>query len=203
MPKSVRFTWERKVASVSGPDSPTTRHVLLTLATHADRAGKAFPSIKTLAEETGLSERAVVQHVQIAVQGGWLTREKTKRDGQGWRRSTYWLRVPSKGDESGATPSPIGGGESGAARSRTQGAETGAIAGANDAQGTDAECPNALTVDQSNNVLSISENNSKSTTPWKEFADRNGIARLPGERDLPYQLRVIAARAAERSKIPG
>jgi hypothetical protein len=203
MPKSVRFTWERKVASVAGPGSPTTRHVLLTLATHADRAGKAFPSIKTLAGETGLSGRAVVQHVQIAVQDGWLMREKTKRDGQGWRRSTYWLRLPAKGNESGAPPSPIEGGESGAARSRTQGAETDAIADANEAQGADSECANVVTVGQSNNVLSISENNSKSTTPWKEFADLNGIARLPGEKDLPYQLRVIALRATERGKIPG
>jgi hypothetical protein len=200
-----RFQWERALISEAGPPSATTRHVLLTLATHADRAGKAFPSIKTLANETALSKRAVVQHIKVAVLDGWLIRGTALCEGQAWRRSTYVLSIPSEGNEQRASPLPaesIKGSEASAPPLPAVGTELHATPIASDAPGSDSQRVNVGNHGQSNNVQSTSKNNSKSTTPWQEFAKINGILQQPGEKDLPYQLRVIAARASAHRKNP-
>ncbi len=81
--------------SLDGPKMPTMRHVLLTLSTHGDTDGNdIFPSTRTLADETGLSERSVCTHLQKAEDSGWIERS-SKGTGHGWRRHVYSLRIPA------------------------------------------------------------------------------------------------------------
>ena len=91
------FDWRSAVASKYGPEKPTTRFVLLTLALHMSVKGDScFPSIDLLAEESGLSRRAVIEHLQIAEATGWLSKkDRSARSGQGWRRIEYYGLIPA------------------------------------------------------------------------------------------------------------
>lgn len=91
------FDWRAAVCSQHGPEKPTTRFVLLTLALHMSVKGDScFPSIDLLAEESGLSRRAVIEHLQIAEATGWLAKkDRSTRNGQGWRRVEYYGLIPA------------------------------------------------------------------------------------------------------------
>jgi len=70
------FSWRGAIASAESPLKPTTRLVLLTLSLHMnEKGGSAWPSLPRLAEETGLLEKTVREHLHLAVRAGWLTRE--------------------------------------------------------------------------------------------------------------------------------
>lgn len=94
----------------------TTRLVLLTLSCHGDTDGADIrPGTRTLARKTGLSRRAVMDHLQAAERSGWIRRRELGRDrGQGWKRHGYELVIPAKvvneGDHEGgereSPPSP-------------------------------------------------------------------------------------------------
>lgn len=82
------FSWRKAILKSGLP--PTTRHVLLTLACHMNEAGEScFPSIKLLCEETGLSNRAVITHLQNATELGWITVGKHGFGGQRWAAHEY------------------------------------------------------------------------------------------------------------------
>lgn len=107
--------WTWRHAIINSPLPPTTRHVLLTLSCHVNDAGEpAYPSTALLAAETGLSERAVVTHLQSAAALGWLIVQKHGYGGQKWARNQYYPRVPdgfelpdrdARGTEAGSVPS--------------------------------------------------------------------------------------------------
>jgi hypothetical protein len=86
---NLALAWMRAVASKAGPVEPTSRHVLLTLATHMDKHGRAYPSHKLLAEETGLTERSVGQHLRLAESAGWIRVYEKHRPGKAWRWHEY------------------------------------------------------------------------------------------------------------------
>lgn len=88
-----RIKWRDAVASENGPQSPTTRLVLLVLSLHMDPRGHAFPSTRLLSDRSGLSRRVVCEHLERAEADGWIAR-KMKGGGQGWRRWTYTARTP-------------------------------------------------------------------------------------------------------------
>lgn len=89
------FTWRSAVASKFGPESPTTRHVLLTLSIHMNEKGEScYPSTKLLADETGLSERSVCTHLELAEKSGWIMRKSRQRPGQQWRQHVYSPVIP-------------------------------------------------------------------------------------------------------------
>ncbi len=82
------FDWRKAILKSDLP--PTTRHVLLTLACHMNPMGEScFPSIKLLCEETGLSNRAVITHLQNATEIGWITVGKHGFGGQRWAAHEY------------------------------------------------------------------------------------------------------------------
>lgn len=92
-----KFKYQKLVASMAGPESPTTRHLLLTISLFMDENGaNCFPSTKTLAEATGLTERTVCTHLEQAINTGWLKRSKLGKQGRGWRRSQYNASIPDK-----------------------------------------------------------------------------------------------------------
>lgn len=135
-------TWRRLIASEHGPKSSTTRLVLHTLGIHMDQTGgSCFPSTKTLAVESGLSERFVCRHLSIAVDEGWLLKSSAGKSGQSWRRNQYQAALP---------------------KALTQGqhlTNKGAYPGsAPNSEGTYPECKKALTQGQSNYTIELSSN---------------------------------------------
>lgn len=88
------YTW--RAAILKSGLKPTTRHVLLTLSCHVNDVGQsAYPSTKLLAEETGLSERAVITHLHEASEAGWLRICKHGFGGQKWARNEYYPAMPA------------------------------------------------------------------------------------------------------------
>ena len=51
------------LAARAAPVDPTARHVLMVIASHANRKGRAWPSMDTLATETGRGRRTVERAV--------------------------------------------------------------------------------------------------------------------------------------------
>ena len=68
---SAKFSWERAVA---GSDlEATTRAVAFTLGLHFSRAGDScWPSLETLARESGLNVSTVKRHLTVLREDGWL-----------------------------------------------------------------------------------------------------------------------------------
>lgn len=94
-----RYSWIRKVMSPAGPPS-TTRLVLSALAIHMDSdGGSCFPSTRLLAEETGLSHRSVLTHLEQAAEVGWIRRKPRGHSGRGWRLHAYEPAIPDEPDE--------------------------------------------------------------------------------------------------------
>jgi hypothetical protein len=68
------MTWALQIPSSELQGSPA-RHVLLCLANYAGTDGRAaFPSVATLAEDTGLSERTVRSKLDELEAAGWISR---------------------------------------------------------------------------------------------------------------------------------
>lgn len=96
------YTWRAGIIKSQLP--ATTRHVLLTLSCHFNDAGEAcYPSTRLLAEETGLSERAVITHLANARALGWLRVSKHGFAGQEWARNQYTPSFP-QGTEPRSAP---------------------------------------------------------------------------------------------------
>jgi DNA-binding transcriptional MocR family regulator len=65
-------SWELMLAARAAPVDSTARHVLMVIASHANRQGHAWPSTSTLALETGLHRRTVELAVQRIESAGVL-----------------------------------------------------------------------------------------------------------------------------------
>lgn len=87
------WTWRHAILKSSLPS--TTKHVLLTISCRMNDVGEGcYPSTSTLAEETGLSERAVCKHIADAKALGWLRVEQHGFGGQKWKRNQYFPAWP-------------------------------------------------------------------------------------------------------------
>lgn len=93
---SQKIGWLWLVASEHGPKSPTTRLVLHTLALHMSIKGDScWPSLDTIAAESGLSRRAVQDNITAAIEAGWISKEEIPlRNGQAWRKMHYFAEIP-------------------------------------------------------------------------------------------------------------
>ena len=103
------WTWRHLIIKSNLP--PTTRHVLLTLSCFMnDVGGGCYPTQEQLAEATGLSDRAVRTHLELAESQGWLKRSEHGFRGQRWRNTEYWAQWPDlldvdEGAEARSAPS--------------------------------------------------------------------------------------------------
>jgi hypothetical protein len=69
------FTWRTAIAKSDLP--PTVRHVALTLSLYMnERGGSAWPSIATLAEDSGLSTRTIMRGIRALERGRYLLCER-------------------------------------------------------------------------------------------------------------------------------
>jgi DNA-binding transcriptional ArsR family regulator len=77
------FTWRTCIASKHSGLESTTRHLALTISLHMnERGGSCFPSMDSMAEETGLHKATVIRHLRILEEAGWLSVRRKKRPGR-------------------------------------------------------------------------------------------------------------------------
>lgn len=73
--------------------APTQRHVAMTLSLHmSERGDSCFPSLPTLARETGYSIRTVIRALHVLQTRGWLS---VKRGGGRGRPNRYTATIPT------------------------------------------------------------------------------------------------------------
>lgn len=89
-----RHLWVDLIRTGYGPSSPTSRHVLLALNIFMSESGDAFPSTRTIAVASGLSERSVCTHLIQMQNQGWILRRTAGKGGQGWKRYMYQVSIP-------------------------------------------------------------------------------------------------------------
>jgi len=132
--------WSWRHAVIDSDLKPTTRHVLLTIGCSMNDKGEGcFPTTKQLARETALSERAVCEHINLAIEAGYLTKFQHGFAGQKWKRNEYRPRWPDA--EKGTDP------DAEKALTDDQCVEKGTDAGS--VEGTDPDDKKALTQGQS------------------------------------------------------
>lgn len=103
------FSW--RAAILKSGLQPTTRHVLLTLACHMNDAGEScYPSLELLVEETGLTKRSIITHLNLAREAGWIEVEQHGFRGQKWRRNEYRIAWPNMDEGSERASPPLDGG---------------------------------------------------------------------------------------------
>lgn len=87
--------YEWRSAVLASDLQPTTRFVLLTLGCHMNEFGEScWPSIETLVSESGLSRAAVIKHIGIAKDLGWIVVEKHGYKNSKWARNDYRISYP-------------------------------------------------------------------------------------------------------------
>lgn len=157
MSQHLLFEWRKLIASNHGPESSSTRHVLLTLSLHMNLEGDScFPSTALLATETAFSEHTVCKHLGIAEEAGWIEVYQRGRSGRGWRRHGYRATIPAglRQEDPAADTEPEGRG------TEAEGSGTEA-----EGSGTESDVVGALRLAQSNSSV-----NTTDRTPGEEHA---------------------------------
>lgn len=86
--------------------NPTRKIVLLALADYADDENRCWPSMRTLAEKSSLTERAVRNAIRDLEEIGYLTTESRNRPNGSQTSNVYWLNVPGGAERRSGAPSP-------------------------------------------------------------------------------------------------
>lgn len=141
---------------------PTTRLVLLTLAVHMNDLGEGcYPSTKTLEAETGLSERSICTHLDLAEKAGWVKKVRHGYGGQKWARHEYVAAFPEGFTLKREAPTSCGEGEE-------KGTEGGSVPREKGTEplskGTEPDDKKALKEVQSNSPENSPYNSTDSTT---------------------------------------
>jgi hypothetical protein len=85
------LTW----ALATATPSPTTKLVLLLLANYADEFGVAWPSVRRIGNESGLSERAIRNAIHALMDAELLTKEHQRRPNGSKTVDLYTLNLPA------------------------------------------------------------------------------------------------------------
>lgn len=104
---SNKFSWERAV--VQSDLDGTSRHVALTVGLHFSKAGDScWPSMETLAAESGLHLSTVKRHLAILREAGWLIVHSGGSPKGGTRTSNrYEAAIPSRWSLTGRTENRV------------------------------------------------------------------------------------------------
>jgi hypothetical protein len=91
------LSWRLAIQKTDLP--ATTRLVLLNLSIYMNGEGEScFPSTRRQAADTGLSERAVITHLDRAVQAGFLQKQPRGLRGSRWKAHEYKLLLPESAE---------------------------------------------------------------------------------------------------------
>lgn len=89
------WSWRHAILQSELPS--TTRHVLLTISCFMNDVGTGcYPTTKQIADASGLSERSVCTHIEIASSAGWLAISKHGFSGQKWKNHEYRALWPQR-----------------------------------------------------------------------------------------------------------
>jgi len=95
-----RVSWTWRHAFARSELSSTTKLVLHTIGLHMDETGHgAYPTVAQIMRLSSLSNKAVITHIRIAIQQGWLRSKVHGFKGQKWKNHEYEAHWP---DENGA-----------------------------------------------------------------------------------------------------
>ena len=87
------FSWRHAIQEAGLPS--TTKFVLLNLSIYMnDRGEGCFPSIEKQMNDTGLSNKTICKHIDIACEAGFLCKNKHGYGGQKWARNEYRALMP-------------------------------------------------------------------------------------------------------------
>lgn len=87
--------WSWRDAIRMGDLEPTTKLVLYTISVYMNELGSgAFPSYGTLATDCQLKKNTVMKHVKIAVEKGFLRKEKCARENGSTTSNKYFALYP-------------------------------------------------------------------------------------------------------------
>jgi hypothetical protein len=196
------WTWRHAIINSSLPS--TTRHVLLTLSCHVNDVGEdCFPSTKTLARETRLSERSVCTHLELAAEHGWFVVRKHGYGGKKWARHQYYPRIPDDfvlpdpdepvGTEGGSVPQKRRRGDK-ALKEVQQLVDNGTEGGSVPSpealnvvpEGTEPDDRKALNDVQSNTAVNpaVNSNNARAAEPAAAAAQKTGTPQPSAEAEL-------------------
>ncbi len=79
--------------------SPTAKLVLMALADHANADGECWPTMKTVAELAGVSQRSVHNHVKALETAGLVERVERRMHGGQFRGWTFRLAMSTSGSQ--------------------------------------------------------------------------------------------------------
>ncbi|MGH0001319.1 helix-turn-helix domain-containing protein [Pseudovibrio ascidiaceicola] len=92
-----RRAWSWRQAFSKSDLPPTTKHVLHTLALFMNEMGEScYPSIDQLIEHSSLSKNAIMKHLEVARDAGWVSISQHGFKGQRWKRKDYVARWPER-----------------------------------------------------------------------------------------------------------
>lgn len=92
-----RRAWSWRQAFCKSDLPATTKHVLQTLSMFMNSLGEScYPSIEDLMDYSGLSKRAVLNHIEVARDAGWISISQHGFRGQRWKRHEYTARWPER-----------------------------------------------------------------------------------------------------------
>ncbi|KZL17829.1 helix-turn-helix domain-containing protein [Pseudovibrio sp. WM33] len=92
-----RKAWKWRQAFCQSDLPATTRLLLQTLSMFMNTMGEScYPSIEDLMEYSGLSKRAVLNHIETARAAGWIKVSQHGFRGQRWKRHEYVARWPER-----------------------------------------------------------------------------------------------------------
>lgn len=87
--------WSWRQAIQKSKLASTTKLVLFNLSVYMNEVGEGcFPTIETQAADTGLSTRAVIKHLDLAVKAGFLVKSEMGFRGRKWKRNQYAAIYP-------------------------------------------------------------------------------------------------------------
>jgi hypothetical protein len=88
-------TWSWRQAILKSNLQATTKLVLLAISTYMNDHGEGcYPSQDQIALDTSLSRRAVITHIELAVQAGFLLKDKRNLKGRAWDANEYRANMP-------------------------------------------------------------------------------------------------------------
>lgn len=89
--------WSWRQAILESKLQATTKLVLLALSTYMnDHGDGCYPSQDQISLDTSLSKRAVITHIDLAVQSGFLIKDKRQLQGRKWDANEYRASIPSE-----------------------------------------------------------------------------------------------------------
>lgn len=89
--------WSWRQCITKSDLTSTTKLVLMVLSTYMNDHGEGcYPSQDQIAKDASLTTRAVIKHLDIAIENGWLVKKKRNLTGKKWDSNEYEASTPSQ-----------------------------------------------------------------------------------------------------------